>query len=376
LDNQFNYVGGNNQSGALQVGASGTQSGGQLQAPLAYKGLPITKSGYLYIYVSNATPGWDVFFDNLSVTHYSGAVLEEDHYYPGGLTMAGISDKALKSNYAENKYRYNKGSELQNKEFSDGSGLEMYETYLRELDPQLDRWWQADPKTDQAYESVSPYSGMNNNPVRYNDPNGDEGEACCGLTFTWENVKNNLHQDWDRIKEFGHDFGLAALNSAGSTLNGMVSSSSGGTWSTNPAQTIFNVNTDINESASSMGQSVGLPLPGPSGPSLPNANSAAIAVGDAIALTKNNLASAFVPVTTMLANRAPSLKDQAENIKNKYNNGKNSVTIRTPDKQIRYDLAGGDHNGVPTPHFQVYFKNIKDGVVKSIRIEKSAMPTQ
>jgi len=28
--------------------------------------------------------------------------------------MAGISDKALKSNYTENKYRYN-GKELQNK---------------------------------------------------------------------------------------------------------------------------------------------------------------------------------------------------------------------------------------------------------------------
>jgi hypothetical protein len=34
-------------------------------------------------------------------------VLEENHYYPYGLTMAGVSDKAVKTQYATNKYRYN-----------------------------------------------------------------------------------------------------------------------------------------------------------------------------------------------------------------------------------------------------------------------------
>jgi hypothetical protein len=49
--------------------------------------------------------------------------------------MAGIFDKSLKIQYAVNRYRFNKGSELQKEEFSEGSGLEMYATNLRELDP-------------------------------------------------------------------------------------------------------------------------------------------------------------------------------------------------------------------------------------------------
>jgi RHS repeat-associated protein len=85
--------------------------------------------------------------------------------------MAGISDKALKSQYAENKYRYNKGSELQNKEFSDGSGLELYATNYRSLDPQLGRFWQIDPMAD-VNEDQSTYSYASNNPELYNDPFG------------------------------------------------------------------------------------------------------------------------------------------------------------------------------------------------------------
>jgi RHS repeat-associated protein len=173
LDDQLNYVGGNNQSGAIQVGNAGTTSGGGLQPALTPPSrIQIQKSGFLYIYLSNATPAWNVFFDNLSVRHYAGPLLEENHYYPFGLAMAGISDKALKPGYNENKYRYN-GKELENKEFADGSGLEDYDYGARMLDVQLGLWRSIDPLASSSF-NYSPYAYVENNPINSTDPNGME----------------------------------------------------------------------------------------------------------------------------------------------------------------------------------------------------------
>jgi len=97
--------------------------------------------------------------------------------------MAGISDKAIKSQYAENKYRGNGGDELQNKEFSDGSGLEMYDAFFRGYDPQIGRFWQIDPLADIG-ESRSPYSFAGDNPINYNDPLGLTNPADTGTGKT------------------------------------------------------------------------------------------------------------------------------------------------------------------------------------------------
>lgn len=174
FDEQFKYVAAS--SGAEQVPAETAFGTAPNQSVYAHvkTDLPITKNGYLYVYVSNETPNIDVFFDNLQVTHVRGALLEESQFYPFGLTMAGISTKAIAFSDSENKFKF-QDQEIQSKEFSDGSGLEMYEFKYRFDDPQIGRFWSIDPLADK-YVYNSTYAFSENKVTNHVELEGLEAE--------------------------------------------------------------------------------------------------------------------------------------------------------------------------------------------------------
>lgn len=186
FDDQFRPVSGS--LGTSLVSATPDQIYAHPTIPL---NISMVKSGYLYVYCSNES-NVDVYFDNLQVSLTHGPMVEETHYYPIGLAMAGISDRAWGK--TPNYYHY-QGNEMQNQEWNDGTGLEEYDFKARLYDQQTGIWHSQDP----ASQFASPYLAMGNNWMRGTDKDGkwfgiDDAIAAFvgGMVNLWNN-RGNLH---------------------------------------------------------------------------------------------------------------------------------------------------------------------------------------
>lgn len=90
-------------------------------------------------------------------------ILQENHYYPFGLTYEGITAPQSENHL----WKFN-GVEME--EVFD---LNLLMTEFRPLDAQLGRWTGIDPLAEKFFFS-SPYVGFANDPISFNDPSGLE----------------------------------------------------------------------------------------------------------------------------------------------------------------------------------------------------------
>ena len=143
-----------------------------------------------YVYVANETET-GVYFDDLQITHHRiipgrGPVIQENHYYPFGMTMAGLQ----KIGNPNHRFTFNEGSE-----YTSVFDLNIFETPFRIYDPSGVIWWQSDPKADDPdLVAWSPHHFSFNNPIRYNDPLGDEPPTEDPLYTKMQELKQQVSQ--------------------------------------------------------------------------------------------------------------------------------------------------------------------------------------
>jgi RHS repeat-associated protein len=158
------------------------------------KKIAIPKDGYIETFLVNETSE-NVWFDQFRIQSTGPLIVQETHYDPWGVELSGLGYQY--GGIKVNPYLYN------GKELIEDNDLQYYDYGARMYDPAIGRFPSIDPKTE-IYNSWSPYLYGANNPVRYEDTNGEgPGDRILGFLVA---VLDNTFGGFTPARQMGARF--------------------------------------------------------------------------------------------------------------------------------------------------------------------------
>jgi RHS repeat-associated protein len=141
--------------------------------------IKITEPGFVYIYLSNENESRvEVFFDDFTAIHKQSPVVQQDDYYPFGLTFNAYQ----REKSAVNRYQFN------GKEKQDELDCGWLDYGARMYLPDVGRWNGVD-RLAEKYLPASSYAFTLNNPIILVDPDGmDVTPVRGGYKYTGDDA--------------------------------------------------------------------------------------------------------------------------------------------------------------------------------------------
>ena len=163
--------------------------------------IDIDRPGTLDVYMVTQN-GERVYFDDLTIDHKIGPIVQENNFYAYGMPMPGISWTR------PNVRRERSGYQGLFAQYDEETKLNRFQ--LRMYDSRTGRWLSKDPYGQYA----SPYVGMGNNPTNGVDPNGGIFEKQRAQFSAWihagtwgKDENNGYYSQWTDKQVAGHYFG-------------------------------------------------------------------------------------------------------------------------------------------------------------------------